>query len=450
MALKQFLLGLGSNLGDSLSALQRAVQLIADHKQLKLLKVSPVYRSNAQLKPGAPAEWNLPFLNLAILVETNLTPLELLQVTQRLEARLGRPKKHLEWSPRTIDIDILMAKFVKSSYIKVHHPRLKVPHPSFLERPFALLPAAYVAPDWIAPGANLTLSSYAKQQWPDSRFVPFNTTCTTLSAHAPYLMGIINVTAESFSDGILDTAKALDAAKTLYQDGAAIIDVGAEATNPNAPSLNAHVEWQRLEPFLAGWTKIFPDRLARPKLSIDTYHVETLVKLLNYPFVDYFNLVLDTLSEHGAVWQRLSQNSKAKFIFTHNLALPNRSRCLDLALDPTTQVLNWAKALLKRAKALKIPRSRIIIDPGLGFSKVSTQDWQLLRHLDRLSTLKVPLLVGHSRKSFLGDLAPLTERDALTAQLSAYLAKEPSVEIIRVHNVKASRQALQLSDLLTT
>ncbi len=140
------ILGLGSNSGDREAYLRQAIVLLGG--LLQAMRVSGVYESKALLLADAPREWDKPFLNMAVVGETTLSLQELLKAIKAIEQKLGR-KSLGKWSPREIDIDILaMGDQV------VDTPVLQVPHHELLNRDFALLPLAELAPDWIYPLAG--------------------------------------------------------------------------------------------------------------------------------------------------------------------------------------------------------------------------------------------------------------------------------------------------------
>jgi 2-amino-4-hydroxy-6-hydroxymethyldihydropteridine diphosphokinase len=137
------ILGLGSNKGDRLANLKKAVAALSE--VLQSIKTSPVYESQALLPDNASPEWNKNFLNMAVGGETTLTPQELLAHVKGLEKKLGRiPEGH--WGPREIDIDILAYNDKV-----IDEPGLIIPHPHLLTRDFALVPLADLAPDWVYP-----------------------------------------------------------------------------------------------------------------------------------------------------------------------------------------------------------------------------------------------------------------------------------------------------------
>jgi len=148
--------GVGSNIGDRLAYLNQAAtglgEIITD------IKISPVYESLAVLPENAPESWNMSFLNAAISGKTSLTPHQLLQFIKLLERKIGRTENYQKWSPRIIDIDILAM-----DDLMIDEENLKIPHPHLLERPFALLPFADIAPDWQYPGKNIAVCEFARE-----------------------------------------------------------------------------------------------------------------------------------------------------------------------------------------------------------------------------------------------------------------------------------------------
>ncbi len=145
------ILGLGGNLGDPPRAFEVALEALAERH--KVIALSGLYRSEP-VGPPQPRYWNM-----AALVEIDSTLLELLELCQELEAEAGRDRSaEVAWGPRPLDLDLLLA-----DRVVCRGPRLVVPHPHLLERSFALVPAAEVAPDWIVPGTERSLSQLAEE-----------------------------------------------------------------------------------------------------------------------------------------------------------------------------------------------------------------------------------------------------------------------------------------------
>lgn len=146
----QILLGLGSNVGDRLLNLTNAIQALSI---FNLQKISHIYESSALLPENAPLEWNIPFLNMAVLGNTHYTNEEILERLKKIEQQLGRNTLAPRWSPRVIDIDILLTEAISNT------GNCLVPHQEFLNRPFALIPAQEIAPNMFHPLKNQKLKS---------------------------------------------------------------------------------------------------------------------------------------------------------------------------------------------------------------------------------------------------------------------------------------------------
>jgi 2-amino-4-hydroxy-6-hydroxymethyldihydropteridine diphosphokinase len=145
MVQRRVILGLGSNCEPRETYLRRAVEGLRAHTAISGIQTSPMYETPAMLPENAPADWDRPYLNMVIVAQTNLAPLQLLHLTQGLERTLGRVKRG-HWGPREIDIDILDVEGLQSD-----DPRLTLPHPGMLARAFVMVPLADLLPDWVHP-----------------------------------------------------------------------------------------------------------------------------------------------------------------------------------------------------------------------------------------------------------------------------------------------------------
>ncbi len=246
-------IGLGTSIGNRLNNLRTALSKIKKINGLSVVSVAPVYISDAMLPDNAPANWNQPFLNSALACSTQLSPAALLAELQKIEIEMGRAPDHEHWSPRIIDIDILAwdDRVIQSDH-------LMVPQSKISERPFALWPLADLMPLWIHPQTQLAAEQMVSA-W-GSRYsgdAPFHTRQINQRIDTPVLVGVINVTPDSFSDGgkFQHVDHALQQAERLMAGGAEILDIGAEPTSPNVKPIETTTEWQRLEPVLAAISK---------------------------------------------------------------------------------------------------------------------------------------------------------------------------------------------------
>lgn len=432
------ILGLGTNLGDNLNNLRQALLLLGQSSQFKVLEVSPIYQSDALLPVNAPPTWSKSYLNLAAACETTLAPEEVLSFIKGIEAHLGR-KQNERWAPRLIDIDILAW-----GNQSMHKANLQIPHPGLLERPFALWPLLDLLPDWQHPQHNINEMT---RSW-GSRFsqqAPFRTHQIPHRIDISSIVGILNITADSFSDGghFTSVATALTHAKKLFNDGAEIIDIGAESTRPGATAISPQQEWALLEPIIHAIKQHWQQQSFKPKISIDTRHYEVAEKSLELN-VDWIN---DVTGFSDPDMQAVVAKTNAKCVVMHNLGVPpQKDIVLSTQQNACPQVIQWAQQRLQELTKAGIQTEQLIFDIGIGFGKTPQQNFELLKNISQFQQLKIPLLVGHSRKSFLGllnDKKP-QERDLETAILSYHLAQQ-KVNYLRVHDVAGNVEAVKIA-----
>lgn len=441
------ILGLGTNLGDRLANLRQALHLIKKIPRFSVLQTSPVYVSDALLPENALAAWDRPHLNLALRCETQLTPLELLQQTKQIEKQLqSHAKEH--WGPRVIDIDLLAW-----DDLVIYGNTLHVPHEHLHKRPFALWPLADVAPFWCYPLSGSLQGKTASElatQW-GSRFTgtaPLHTRQIQQRIDTPQLVGIVNLTPDSFSgDGTIDNElSAWQQIQDLVAAGADVLDFGAEATGPNAAPLDLAAEWQRLAPLLTKTLAEKTNWLLQPKISIDTHHAIVAEKALALG-VDWINDVSGL--DDPAMRQTVSR-SQCDIVFMHHLGVPvNQNHCLPLNQDPTVLVYQWVEQRLAELEKAGIAPARLIFDPGIGYGKTAEQSLEIIKNISLFHPLGIRLLVGHSRKSFLTQFTaqPAVKRDLETMIISLHLAQQ-TVDYLRVHNVEANIRSFRVAKAL--
>lgn len=258
------------------------------------------------------------------------------------------------------------------------------------------------------------------------------------------VMGIVNVTPDSFADGgaHLDPDRAADAALALEQEGADIIDIGGESTRPGAAKLPAAEEAARVIPVLR---RLAP-RLRAP-VSIDTYKAEVARQALDAGAA-LVNDVSGLRYDPGLA--PVVAAAGAPLVLMH---MRGRSRDMyeqAAYADAAGEVARELQAALGRAAAAGIRREQVILDPGLGFAKRAEQTFTVLARLDALRALDRPLLVGPSRKSFLQEAVgecPPAEREWGTAAAVAG-AVLLGAHIVRVHGVRAMAQVVRVADRL--
>jgi dihydropteroate synthase len=273
------------------------------------------------------------------------------------------------------------------------------------------------------------------------------------------VMGVVNITPDSFSDGgcFLDPDEAVAHALRLLEEGADILDLGAESTRPGSRAGDANAvvsaaeEQARVLPVIEGILKNVPDAL----LSVDTYKAETARAALNAGA----EIVNDV---SGFTWDpalaQVCAQFKAGMVLAHTRGRPEEWRAqTQLAPDALlTLVREGLNASMERAVAAGVSREAIVLDPGYGFGKRLGENFALLARQGELLALERPLLAGVSRKSFLGHAlaslhggspAPVAEREnaSLAAMTAAILS---GASVVRVHAVRAAVEAAQIADTL--
>jgi dihydropteroate synthase len=260
---------------------------------------------------------------------------------------------------------------------------------------------------------------------------------------ATLVMGVVNVTPDSFSDGgrFLDPASAIGRARQVVEEGAAILDLGGESTRPGAVAMTAEAEWKRVEPVLAA---LGGDSAAA--ISIDTRHPEVAARAITAGA----DLVNDVSGLRLPAMRKVVADSGASAIVMHMRGTPTTMMERTKYGDLRGEVRSELTASVERAVADGVPPDRILIDPGLGFAKTPAQSLELLAHVGEFRSLGYPVVVGASRKSFLGwltDGASVTDRlDASVA--AAVVASLRGADVVRAHDVAPTVRALRVADAI--
>lgn len=259
-----------------------------------------------------------------------------------------------------------------------------------------------------------------------------------IALQRPQVMGIVNVTPDSFSDGgrYLDPAAALAHAERLVAEGAHILDIGAESTRPGARTPDADEEWARLEPVLRGAVT-----LGVP-VSLDSSSPAVIRAALDLG-VDIVNDVR-ALQRPGAL-AAVAAHPAAGLCLMHMRGEPGTMQSDPVYDDVVVAVRDFLRERLDVVHAAGIVPERIVLDPGIGFGKTPAHNLALLRRQGELLVLGRPLLVGWSRKSTLGVLTgrPAPDRQAASVA-AALLAVQAGARIVRVHDVAATVDALKV------
>ena len=257
------------------------------------------------------------------------------------------------------------------------------------------------------------------------------------------IMGIINLTPDSFSDGgeFYSIEKVLNQVDHLISNGVDLIDLGAQSTRPGAVEIGAKKEINRLLPYLKKIRNEYPDVL----ISVDTFNSEVAYEVLSNG-ADWINDV--TGGRRDEEMLDVVSKFNCPFVITHsrgNSQNMNRLNHYDDLLEDITESLI---KLTNKALRKNVSRDKIIWDPGIGFSKDTEQNIKILKNLDFFKKFDYPILIGASRKRFLGEILNEEnpkERDIGTLAISC-LCSHFNIDIVRVHNVKLNYQILKVAD----
>lgn len=434
-------LALGTNLGNRYWNLRDAITHLS--QKVIVLRESSIYET---------APWGVTdqpdFLNQVLEAETNLATDELLAFVKGIETGMGRVPS-IRYGPRLIDIDILL---YGSSQVNL--PDLVIPHPRLAERAFVLTPLAELDPDLQIPGTGRTVSDCLAGTKSGGVF--------RISAPNPYLeygrrtyvMGILNITPDSFSgEGLLTQPNllnnALDQAERFIETGADILDIGGESTRPGASAVSAQEEMDRILPVIEALSKCGMKAL----LSVDTYKAAVAEAALNSG-AHWINDIWGTLADERMA--DVAARHQCPLILMHNRMKPASAelqqrlggRYIGISYaNLIDEVRSGLQECISLSEKAGVRDEQIILDPGIGFGKTVEQNLELVRRMSEIKAMGYPLLVGPSRKSFIGYTLnlPPQQRVEGTAAVCA-LSIDRGADILRVHDVQEIVLVARMTD----
>ncbi|XP_059648730.1 folate synthesis bifunctional protein, mitochondrial [Cornus florida] len=460
---QEVVIALGSNVGDRLRNFDDALQLMKK-SGIHITRHGCLYETNPVYVTDQPR-----FLNSAVRGITKHGPHELLGVLKKIEKDLGRTDG-IRYGPRPIDLDILFyGKF------KINSETLTIPHERLWERPFVMAPlmdllGSAIDSDTVACWHSFSVRSGGLfESWEKlggesligkdglNRVLPVGNQIWDWSERTS-VMGVLNLTPDSFSDGgkFQSVEAAVSQVRTMISEGADMIDLGAQSTRPMATRISAEEELDRLIPVLEAVLKM--PEVEGKLLSVDTFYSEVASEAINKGAhlindvsggqldPNILNVVADLRVPYVAMHMRGDPSTMQD---SENLKYENV--CGQIASELFLRV--------KGAELSGIPAWRIIIDPGIGFSKKTEHNIDILMGLPTIRTeiakkslavSHAPILIGPSRKRFLGEICtrPVAlERDPATvAAVTAGVLN--GANIVRVHNVRDNLDAVKLSDAM--
>ena len=268
----------------------------------------------------------------------------------------------------------------------------------------------------------------------------WRTAQTDLTLERPLIMGILNVTPDSFSDAsnYLEPGSAIERALEMAEEGADIIDIGGESTRPGAEAIPPEEEIKRVVPVISELAK-----KTNIPISIDTWKADVAKRA-----VDVGAEIINDISglTFDPCMARVASETKTGIVLTHTRGAPEVMQSDTKYSDITGEIVQYLRASAKTAQNAGIEQERIVMDPGVGFGKNCCGNLEIMRRLRELTSLGFPILVGASRKSFIGLITGRDIHDRLfgTAATVA-LAVANGASILRVHDVRAMRDAAYMA-----
>ena len=257
----------------------------------------------------------------------------------------------------------------------------------------------------------------------------------------PLVMGILNITPDSFSDGgkYLDFSDALKRAHAMIEEGVDIIDIGGESTRPGSDPVSIDEELKRIIPIIEALK-----RDSDIAISVDTYKPEVMKEVIDMD-VAMINDVY-ALTQPGAI--DVIKKSEVGICLMHMQGIPKTMQINPTYKNVVSEVQSFLKGRAEMLISEGIDQSRIILDPGFGFGKTFEHNIEMLKKLESFQSLKFPLLVGLSRKSFIRKILNGEHDDHLSGSISAAIFSVlKGAKILRVHDVKETLSALKIINL---
>ncbi len=258
---------------------------------------------------------------------------------------------------------------------------------------------------------------------------------------APIIMGVVNVTPDSFSDGgkFMDVEKAISHALLLEKEGAEILDIGGESTRPGAVEVGIEGEQSRVLPVIEGLKKAG----VRAQISVDTRHSDTMRKAIDCG-ADIVNDV--SALEYNSKSFNVIKKAQVPVILMHMQGTPSSMQDAPRYKNVVEDVFDYLRARVDFCVQGGIKRQNIICDPGIGFGKTLEDNLKLLKKLDKFQELGCPILLGASRKSFIEkiDLGAIPQKRLSGSLAAALWGLQQGVQIFRVHDVAETKQAFSV------
>jgi dihydropteroate synthase/2-amino-4-hydroxy-6-hydroxymethyldihydropteridine diphosphokinase len=437
----------GSNLGDRFGNIHAALQRLCSRDDIRLLRTSFLHETAPMYVLDQPY-----FLNGAVELDTCLDPHTLLQRLKDVERELGRDHVNaIRNGPRPVDLDVL---FYEQQVI--NDDVLQIPHARLAEREFVLKPLLELDAHFVHPVTNKTVQElFDDFQRNNScqavRVLPLHRD-RMLRLDETLVMGILNCTPDSFSDGqgqLPTIHQAVEHALEMERHGASIIDIGGESTRPGAKEIAVQTELERTIPVIKQLRQV-----SDIPISIDTRHAE-VARAAIQAGADIVNDV-----SGGSFDPRMLEtiaDLAVPSILMHMRGIPETMMSLTQYDDVVKDVTDSMAECSAAAAKIGIQRWLQVADPGIGFAKNLHGNLELLRNLSALrdATGGLPILLGTSRKGFIGKITGASPTDRDPGTISSFVSAlcldssgKEACNIVRVHNVKGCKQATLVMDAI--
>lgn len=264
----------------------------------------------------------------------------------------------------------------------------------------------------------------------------------TTSFDTPVVMGILNATPDSFYNQGQDsqTDELLSTAESMVTEGATILDIGGMSTRPGADEIDPQTEWSRIKPIINLLKKNFPQTI----LSVDTYNADVAENAIEAG-VDIINDISGGTFDARIL--SVAAKHRTPFICMHTLNKPRVMQQNPVYTHVVNELIDYFKERINTLTQAGI--QDIVLDPGFGFGKNVSHNYQLLKNLSQFKSLNCPILVGLSRKSMIYKPLQITPKEALNGTTALHMhALEQGADILRVHDVREAMQCIQLHQLL--
>lgn len=447
------IIALGANLpsqfGSPRTTLKRAIQEIARHG-IRVLYQSPIYLTSPV--PISDQPW---YHNAVIGVSTDKSPTQLMRILQAIEKDFGRVRTERN-EPRVIDLDI-----VAYHDIFIPHPNLPpqggkelssipspltgegqgggdliLPHPRAHERAFVLYPLRDIAPNWVHPVSKKSIS-HLIESLPKNQDIQ--------KENRPLIMGVVNVTPDSFSDGgqFNTTDKAIAQGLRLIAEGADILDIGGESTRPDAPIISPIDEQRRTIQVIEALKN------AGALVSVDTRNASTM-KLALDAGAGLVNDVTALTYDKDALL--VVANSDCRVCLMHMQGTPQTMQMNPTYHDVVKEVYDFLDDRIRVCIKAGIDKERLMVDVGIGFGKTVQHNIALFQNLSRFHDLGVDVLLGASRKSFIEKICerPIPPHERLAGSLAGIaIACNAEIDVVRVHDVAETWQFIEVYTALS-